>query len=172
MRAGRWMALGLVCLFVGCGDTHSEAPAPPIPPADVFQDVLPGVVFTRGPGGMVVPGAVYDEPGDVLLFGAGLQDGVYAWVVVDDDCEQNLSGGLRAGNRVSVIGGKLGPVVLAPFDILNPRNPQTQPGELYRVYVAPVNVLSDPSRNCFGFAPLASLSTVFSLRVTEPTLRR
>lgn len=176
MGAVRWLTASLVIILAsGCGDTQDDNPEPlrnpTVIPEEIFADVLPGVIFTRGPGGLIVPGAVYDAPEDVLLFGAGLQDGVYTYILADENCEQNLMAPGRANPIIPVNDGKFGPLALAPFTPLDATAPTTQPGERHRVYVAPVEFITDPAENCFGFPPLASLTTDFALRTTEATVQ-
>jgi hypothetical protein len=163
----RYLAwLALVCpLAAACGDTYTPLSRPPEPPAGLFADVIPGTLYTRGAGGRVVPGAVYANPADVVVFAAGVTDGDYLLEIVDDACTRELGAAPEPRRAARAERGRFGPVPLAPFMGL-------PAGATYRVYAAPPSFVTDRGAYCFGFPALGSLTTTFSLASTESTLRR
>jgi hypothetical protein len=156
---GGFLVLGLVA----CGDeTSSELKRLPQMP-DIQETVIPGQIFTRGPGGEVVSQATYATQEDVHLMGTGLPDGRYYFQITTPGCMLLLAGPDAndpnvpdtSGRIIDVEEGVFGPVALAPFNTTSDEN------GFYEVSITPVNELGEADAGCFGFSDLESVSTKF-----------
>lgn len=169
MKQARFLVWAILWGLAACGDdTRTELRRLPQAP-DVAETVIPGQIFTRGPGGAVVARATYASQEDVHLVGTGLPDGSYYFQITGPGCMLLLAGPEPAsrgvpdtsGREIEVNDGVFGPVALAPF--------LTTPDEdgFYEVYLTAREDF-DPSRGCFGFLGETSVQSGF---IVEPAVQ-